>query len=301
MPIGDILKQYKGMVNVERQETYIPFSSPTLNTLVGGKGVRSGRLIQLIGDKSSGKTTLALDLVRNAQKIVNDKGEPRGVVYVDFERTYDPAYAAICGVDTDNLFVVTPPSTELGFEIVEEVAKAGAALIVIDSVPAAVPSIELEKEYTEEQKMAIGASIITRFCKRIVPVLDDHNVLLVVINQWRANFSTMSKRVVSPYGPKQLQYSSSLTIELTRIKNEDVRTTVQVVVEKSKQGKEREKAEIIIGYAQGLDIAADIILNAIERGIVTQSGAWFKYGELRAQGMENAKSIFPIEELRSKL
>lgn len=301
MKIDDILKQYKGMVNVERPETYIPFTAPTLNTLVGGEGVRSGRLIQLIGDKSSGKTTLALDLARNAQKMLDSKGEPRGVIYVDFERTYDKAYAAVCGVDVDSLYVVTPPTTEIGFDIIEQTAKAGAALIIIDSIPAAVPSIELEKEYSDEQKMAIAAAHTTRFCKRIVPILDDNNVLLVAINQWRANFSTMSKRVVSPFGPKQLQYSSSLTLELVRIKNEDNRTTVQVLVEKSKQGKEREKAEIIIEYGRGIDVAADIIFTARDRDIVQQTGAWFKYKDIRAQGLENAKVLFPIEEIRSQL
>jgi recombination protein RecA len=294
--LQDILKKYKDVINTETPEYWYPFSLLSLNRLVGNlKGLRGGRMYQFIGEKSTGKSTLSLDLIANAQRY------GKVCAYVDFERTFDKEYAQKLGVDLDNLIIVKTDTAEQSLTIVEELIKAGVLLIVLDSIPAAVPSSESDKDYSDNEKMASAAGFITRFCKRIIPILDNYGAIVIVINQNRANFSTLSRKETKPFGPKQLQYSVSLTLELARIKNGDDETRVQALVEKSKIGVERQRAEFTMIYGSGINKEEDLLTLALEYDIIQKTGSWFKYGELKAQGMENAITTFPLDEIRERV
>ncbi len=294
------LDKYKSFITSAaaiQNVTYYPFSLLSLNLAIGDiRGVRSGRIIQLIGNPSSGKSTLALDLIANAQK------NAIKCAYVDFERTFDLSYSSTLGVDLKSLQMVKPDFAEQGLEITELLIKdGGVQLIVIDSIPAAVPSVESEKGYSDNEKMAVAAGYITRFCRRVIPIIDNYNALIVILNQYRANISTLARSESKPYGPRALGYASSLIIELARVKNEDLKTTVHAKATKNKMAPERKMAEFTLVYGQGPDVVGDILTLAEQYGIVTKRGAWYVYGDLKAQGSENAKLLFPIEEIKTKL
>jgi recombination protein RecA len=296
MSLDEIKKRYKQFINIESPERWYKFSLLSLNRLVGGKGVRGGRILQLLGDKSSGKTTLALDLARDTQK------QEEIAAIIDFERTYDPDYAEFLGVDTESLVLVKPDTAETGLAIAEELIDSGVMLVIIDSIAAPITNSEREKDLNDSEKMAASAGLITRFLKRMIPKLDNTGALLVLINQNRANISTMSRKEKKPFGALAIQYLSSTTLELARIKNGENESIVQVFVEKNKQGGiERLKAEITLAYGKGFDVFGDILLLALEQEIITKRGAWFYYGDMKAQGMEQAKLLFPIEEIRDRV
>lgn len=276
---------------------FFPFSLLSLNLAVGDiRGIKGGRIVQLIGNPSSGKSTLALDLIANAQKA--------GIkcAYVDFERTFDPVYSKTLGVDLDNLQMVKPDFAEQGLEITELLIKeANVQLVIIDSIPAAVPSTESEKGYSDAEKMAVAAGYITRFCRRIIPIIDNYNAMIVILNQYRANISTLARSESKPYGPRALGYASSVIIELARIKNEDIKTTVQAKVTKNKLAPERKVSEFTLVYGEGPDTTLDMLTLAEQHGIITKRGAWYVYEDIKAQGVENAKVQFPLDTIRAKL
>lgn len=294
------LDKYKAFIKAAstvNSMQHFPFSLMSLNLAIGDiQGIRGGRVVQIIGNPSSGKSTLALDLIANAQK------NGLNCAYVDFERTFDPKYSRVVGVDLDKLQMVKPDFAEQGLEITELLIKEGnVKLVVIDSIPAAVPSTESEKGYNDAEKMAVAAGYITRFCRRIVPIVDNYNALVVILNQYRANISTLARSESKPYGPRALGYASSLIIELTRVKNEDLKTIVQARATKNKLAPERKVAEFTLTYGKGPEVETDLMLLAEQYGIVTKRGAWYNYGELKAQGVDNAKLVFPLEEIRQKL
>jgi recombination protein RecA len=269
----------------------------SLNLAVGDiRGIKAGRIVQLIGNPSSGKSTLALDLIANAQR------QGLQCAYVDFERTFDAGYSETLGVNLDSLRMVKPDFAEQGLEITELLVKEGnIQLVVIDSIPAAVPSSESEKGYNDAEKMAVAAGYITRFCRRVVPIVDNYNAIVLILNQYRANISTLARSESKPYGPRALGYASSLIIELTRVKNEELKTIVQARVTKNKLAPERKMSEFTLVYGTGPEVAVDLLTLAEQYGIVIKRGAWYVYGESKAQGIDNAKNLFPLEEIKAKL
>lgn len=295
--LDDLKKQYKAFINPVVPETNFTFSLPSLNRLVGGS-VRGGRILQLLGDKSTGKTSLALDLVMNAQR------DSKVCAYIDFERTYDQEYARFLGVDTDTLILVKPDTAETGFMIAEKLIEADVSLIVIDSIAAPVSNNEIEKDVTDNERMAGTAGLITRFLKRMIPKLDNSGALLVLINQNRANISTMSRKESKPFGARFIQYAASITIELSRIKNGDDESIVKAFTEKNKTGgKERSMCEVTMTYGMGFDVAIDVLLLALEMKLVDKKGNWWYSldGTIKANGIEQAKSLFPIDYLKEQV
>lgn len=296
--LDELLKKYKSTVmpgSVERPRTWISQGPLSLNLAIGDpRGVKTGRIIQIVGKYSSGKSTLALDIVAQHQKAT---GNP--VVYADFERSFDKEYAEAVGVNTNALYIVRGDSTEDGFSFVEKAVKSGdIRLVIIDSVAAAKPSNEDEKDYGENAKMAGNSGIITRFVNRIVPLIDNHDVLLICLNQLRANFNTMSPEREIPYGAKSLHYATSVMIQLTNIKNTEEETEIQAVIKKNKVGAPRHVTRFMINYGKGIDHAQDIIQLALEKDIVVKSGSWFSYNGIKAQGMERAIAEFPVGEIQ---
>ncbi len=296
--IDKLLQKYKNAVRLgsdERERSWISLGPLSLNLAVGNpKGIRAGRIVQIVGKFSSGKSTLALDIIAQYQRQYNTPA-----IYVDFERSFDRDYARSAGVDTDNIHIVAADSTEEGFNIIEEFIKTGdVRLIVIDSIAAAKSSTENDKDYDDSMKMASSAGAITRFCNRIVPLLDNYDTLLVVLNQLRSNFNTLSPEKEIPFGSKALQHATSVTIQTTALHTTDTETEVQAIIKKNKVGAPRHVTKYFIRYGKGIDHAQDIITLAIDAGIVNKSGAWFSYNNTKAQGMARACEEFPIEELK---
>jgi recombination protein RecA len=299
MSFDALAKKYKDYIdsaNIERPKSMFSLGPMSLNFAVGNpEGVPSGRVVQIVGRQSSGKSTLSLDIIRAHQA----KYPEEIVVYVDFERSFDRDYAKACGVNLDRLFIVRAKSTEQGLSIAEEsVDRAGVRLVLIDSIAAAVPSAEFDKGYDDSPKVAGNAGLITRFVSRMVHKLDDRDALLVILNQLRMNFNTMSPEKEVPFGGMALQYATSVTVALNNMKKEDTEQTIQAFIRKNKVGAPQSRCQFIISYGNGIDHARDIIELGVHYGLVIKSGSWFSFGEHKAQGAAKAATIFPLDNLR---
>jgi recombination protein RecA len=296
--IQDVLKEYKDFINKKRTITHYPSSLLSFNYVVGSlEGLPSGRIIQIIGDKGTGKSTLCLDIVANAQK----KGET--CAFIDFERTLDKKHAELIGVDYDSLIKVWPDTAEQGLEIIEALIKTGEVkVLVLDSIAMMQAASELDKEMTENEKMASTSGIITRSMKRLIPLVDNYECLLLIVNQFRANISPMSRKTYKAYGPSILEYCSSLIVELARVKNAETFATIEALVEKNKIGStDRKKVNYSLVHGKGLDITGDIFRNAITVGLIKQAGAFYTYKDKQVKGEEAAKREFNFEEMRKEV
>lgn len=292
-----LLKKFKEYLNIKREFSYVSLGPLSLNLAAGdARGVKSGRIIQVFGKESSGKSTLALDMIAQFQASREDPA-----MYVDFERSLDEAYAAACGVDVDKLVVATPDTLERGFDIIYAGIDAGVKLFVVDSIAAGLPKSEEEKDANDNTKMASSAGPITRFVNKVVPMLSDSDVLLIIVNQMRANFNQMSPEKEIPFGGMALQFHSSLKLHVTKIKTEAEKQTTQVVVKKNKTNAPQGRTEFFIRYGAGVDHNSDILTLAENQGIIQRKGAWYNYGELKAQGLDNACAAFPIDEIKARI
>lgn len=301
---GSVLDKYSSFITRASDMQKHPYLSlgPLSVNIAGGnyRGIEMGRIIQLVGRPSSGKSTLSLDIIRQYQHDYPD----HDVLYVDFERSLDPEYAASCGVDIDRVLRVHADTTEQGFDIIEAVVQEeDHRLIVVDSVAAARPSSEDNKGYSDNPKMASSAGILSRFCNRINPILDNTGSAVIMINQLRRNFNTLSPETEIPFGGMALSFYTAMTIHLTRTKTEDVKQTVQAVIYKNKKGAPKHRAEFKIVYGTGVDHVEDVLEVARSMGIVSKSekGGWYTYGELKAQGSEKAAGVLPIDEIRERI
>ncbi len=299
--VAKILERYKDVIRVaseDRPRSWISLGPLSLNLAVGNpKGVKAGRIVQIVGKFSSGKSTLALDIIAQYQRQYEAPA-----IYVDFERSFDSDYAGKMGVDVDRLHIVTADSTEDGFNIIEALVKTGEIrLVVVDSIAAAKSSTENDKDYDDNMKMASSAGAITRFCNRIVPLLDNYDTLLVVLNQLRANFSTLSPEKEIPFGSKSLQHAVSITIQTVALHTTDQETEVQATIKKNKVGAPRRVAKYFIRYGHGIDHARDIIDLGVEQGIVEKNKGWMTYEGRKANGIANARAEFPIDEIKERI
>ncbi len=296
-----LFKKYKAVLapgNIARPKTYFSMGPLSLNLAIGDvRGVPGGRIVQIFGKSSVGKSTLSLDIIRQWQA----RSEDNVAMCVDFERAYDAGYANNIGVDTSRLAILRADTTEQGLNIVEDAVNNDIKLIIIDSVAAGLPSSELDKHYDDSPKMASNAGLWTRFASRIIPLIDNRDCLIILLNQLRKNFSMMSREEEIPYGGLALQYASSVNIGLQRIKTEDRRITVQATVKKNKVGNPQTRAEFFIDYGFGINHGADIITLAINNGLVNKSGAWYTYDKYKEQGLDNAARNFPLQEIADKM
>ena len=304
MSIQSILSKYNDYLTTGEDElartiVYYPTSLLSLNVAIGDiRGIRGGRIVQLIADAGTGKTSLALDIVANAQK------SNHACAMLDAERTYDPVYGAALGIDNSNFSIIKAPYAETGLEIVEYLIRdAGIKVVVIDSIPACLPKSEEEKDMNANEKMAASAGLWTRFCKRIVGPLADNDALLILINQWRSNLSPMARTDKKAYGAKQIEYSSGLTLQLQRVKTEQDNYRVSITVSKNKQGPLGNKTDVTLTHGIGFRADIDLIEVAVEHGIVDKSGAWFYFDNktYKGQGIENACKNLPLDTIRAAL
>jgi len=284
----------------------VPFGIPSLDRALGVGGLPEGKIIELFGQESSGKSTLALIATGCAQRL------GRIAAYVDAEHALDPGYATKLGVDLSTLLVSQPSSGEEALEVVEMLVSQGnAGMVVIDSVAALVPRAELEGEMGDSH-VGLQARLMSQALRKLTAIISKHKAIVIFINQLRVKIGQTFGNPETTTGGNALKFYASLRLDVRRIgalKDGEtvVGSRIRVKVVKNKVAPPFTEAELDLRYAFGLDLAADVLELAEKAGIVDKAGAWYSYGTTRlGQGQEAAKAYLRAQpeilaEIQGKL
>ena len=286
---GSIMKLGAGVI--DRDVSVIPTGSILLDSALGVGGIPRGRIIEVFGPESSGKTTLALHIAAEAQK-------QKGVAaFVDAEHALDPVYAKKLGVNTDDLLVSQPDTGEQALEIVEVLVRSGAVdVIVVDSVAALVPRAELEGDMGDSH-MGLQARLMSQAMRKLTAIINKSKTSLIFINQIRMKIGVMFGNPETTTGGNALKFYCSVRLDIRRIatikSGQDAignRTRVRIV--KNKMAPPFKDAEFDIMYGEGVSKYGELIDIALSNDIINKSGTWFSYNETRlGQGRDNAKKF----------
>jgi len=269
----------------------ISSGSLSVDVALGIGGLPRGRVVEIYGPESSGKTTLTLHVIAEAQKLGGN------AAFVDAEHALDPVYASALGVDIDNLIISQPDTGEQALEITEVLIRSGAVdVIVIDSVAALVPKSELEGNMGDPQ-MGMQARLMSQALRKLTAIISKSNTCLVFINQIRQKIGVVFGNPETTTGGNALKFYSTIRIDIRRIaaikdQGEVVGNRTRVKVVKNKMAPPFRDAEVDIVFGEGISKEGDLIDLGVAHGFVNKSGAWFSYGEERiGQGRENAKKF----------
>ena len=267
----------------------IPTGSISLDVALGMGGVPKGRIIEIYGPESSGKTTVALHMVAEVQK----RGGIAG--FIDAEHALDPAYAKNIGVDIDNLYISQPDNGEQALEITETMVRSGAVdIIIVDSVAALVPKAEIDGDMGDSH-VGLQARLMSQALRKLTAVISKTNCVVIFINQLREKVGVMFGNPETTTGGRALKFYSSIRLDVRKTETlkaggEVVGNRTRIKVVKNKIAPPFKEAEFDIMFGQGISREGDILDLAVNVSIVDKSGAWFAYNNAKiGQGRENAK------------
>jgi recombination protein RecA len=267
----------------------IPTGALSLDIALGVGGVPRGRVVEIYGPESSGKTTLCQHIIAEAQRL-------GGLcAFIDMEHALDPVYAARCGVDVDNLYVSQPDTGEQALEIAEALIRSGTMdVVVVDSVAALVPRAEIEGEMGDAH-VGLQARLMSQALRKLSGVIKQTNTVMIFTNQLRQKIGVMFGNPETTSGGNALKFYASVRLDIRRIQalkagGDVIGNRTRVKVKKNKVAPPFTECEFDIMYNEGISLTGDVLDLAVEYGLVDKRGAYFRYGEtLIGQGRENAK------------